>query len=170
MRPAIAPARAGKGDAVTGINRADSASEKSNGPMLRQHHVDCNYSRCHGRLLSPHWQVVCLRSVSTADSGAAVASQTAYPPPHESCVRGADRAAVDKRSHGVTPETEAENFVRRLIAWAGRCSISRQSGHGQRHRSGRNSPIVQVNELNGAARCASLTSRDMMSLGGFLRR
>ncbi len=97
MRPAIAPARAGKGDAVTGINRADSASEKSNGPMLRQHHEDCNSSRCHGRLLSPHWQVVCLRSVSTADSGAAVASQTAYPPPRESCVGGADRAAVDKR-------------------------------------------------------------------------
>ena len=25
---------------------ADSASEKSNGPMLRQHHEDCNNSRC----------------------------------------------------------------------------------------------------------------------------
>jgi predicted peroxiredoxin len=32
------------GDAVTGISRADSASEKSNGPMLRQHHADCNSS------------------------------------------------------------------------------------------------------------------------------
>ena len=30
-------------------------------------------------------------------AGTAVADQTAYPPPRESCVRGADRAAVDKR-------------------------------------------------------------------------
>jgi hypothetical protein len=46
------------GDAVTGINRADSASEKSNGPMLRQHHAVCNSSRCPGSFLLPDWQVV----------------------------------------------------------------------------------------------------------------
>ena len=57
------------GDAVTGINRADSASEKSSGPMLRQHHADCNSSLCPGSFLLPDWQVVCGRSVSTADSG-----------------------------------------------------------------------------------------------------
>ena len=68
MRPAIAPARAGKGDAVTDINRADSASEKSNGLTLRQRHEDCNSCRCHDRLLSTHWQVGSLRSVSTTDS------------------------------------------------------------------------------------------------------
>lgn len=57
------------GDAVTGINRADSASEKSNGPMLRQHHAVCNSSGCGGRFLVPDWQNDCVRAVSTADSG-----------------------------------------------------------------------------------------------------
>ena len=57
------------GDAVTGINRADSASEESNGPMLRQRHADCNSSQWCGRFRLPDWQVVCLKSVSTADSG-----------------------------------------------------------------------------------------------------
>lgn len=38
-------------------------------------------------------------SVSTADSWVPhVLVQAAYPPPRESCVRGADRAAVDKTS------------------------------------------------------------------------
>lgn len=56
------------GDAVTGINRADSASEKSNGPMLRQHHADCNSRHCCDRFWLPDWQGLCLKSVSTADS------------------------------------------------------------------------------------------------------
>jgi len=43
------------GDAVTGIDRADSASEKSNGLMLRQHHAVCNSSRCPLSFLMPDW-------------------------------------------------------------------------------------------------------------------
>ena len=85
------------GDAVTGINRADSASEKSHRTMLRQHYADCTIGQCCDRLGLPIGQVVCLKSVSPADRLEAVAGQTAYPPPRESCVRCADRAAVGKR-------------------------------------------------------------------------
>jgi hypothetical protein len=84
------------GDAVTGINRADSASEKSNGPMLRQHHACCNSSHCCDRFRLPNGQVVSPSLSARLTACTAVAGQTAYPPPRESCVRGADRAAVDK--------------------------------------------------------------------------
>ncbi len=62
------------GDAVTGINRADSASEKSNGPMLRQHHADCNISHCCDRFMLPNGQVgQCRHAVRTAHQVADVA-------------------------------------------------------------------------------------------------
>jgi hypothetical protein len=57
------------GDAVTGINRADSASGKLVLAMLRQLHVVCNSSRCRGCLLMPDWQIERVWAVSTADSG-----------------------------------------------------------------------------------------------------
>jgi hypothetical protein len=57
------------GDAVTGINRADSASENSNWLMLRQHHAVCNISRCSGGLRLSNWSIVGVGAVSTADSG-----------------------------------------------------------------------------------------------------
>ena len=54
------------GDAVTGINRADSASRKLNGLILRQDHVVCNSSGCRGIFLMPGWQSDCARAVSTS--------------------------------------------------------------------------------------------------------
>jgi len=82
------------GDAVTGINRADTASGKLNGVILRQRSVLCNFSG-YGAGGQPS---VCPRAVSarlTTDCHAALL-RAAYPPPRESCVRGADRATVDK--------------------------------------------------------------------------
>ena len=65
----MASASAGMGDAVTGINRADPASEKSNGPMLRQLHAGCNSSHGCGRFRLPWLAGRFFRAVSTADSG-----------------------------------------------------------------------------------------------------
>ena len=92
MRPASTLDDASKGDGITAINRADSASvigsdaaPTSSGPQpqwstaagtrrpgIRQRRQHC------GRPDSPRFV------------------QATYPPPRESCVRGADRAAVDK--------------------------------------------------------------------------
>ena len=47
----MAPACAGLGDAVTGINRADTASWESNVPMLRQCTLFRNNSSCLAMLL-----------------------------------------------------------------------------------------------------------------------
>ena len=88
------------GDAVTGINRADWASWELNSLTLRQYREACNSSHSCGHFRLPDWQALRLRAASTADSACRCGrwpSQTAYPPPRESCVRGADRAAVDKR-------------------------------------------------------------------------
>ena len=66
--------------------------------MLRQLLVDGNSSsNRRGCFLMLDWRRDCVWTVSTADSGCHSGSQVAYPPPRESCVRGADRAAVDKR-------------------------------------------------------------------------
>jgi hypothetical protein len=51
----VSGALASKGDAVAGINRADSASEEANRLMLRQHHAHYNSNRCHDRMLRKLW-------------------------------------------------------------------------------------------------------------------
>ena len=53
------------GDAVTGINRADSASRELNGPMLRQLQVVCNSSsNRRGGLPMPDWHSNCVRGAT----------------------------------------------------------------------------------------------------------
>ena len=85
------------GDAVTGINRADSAIG------------EC--SRCCANFwwfatsaaivaAASHYRIgtaTASRLSAVLTAFTAFAGQAAYPPPRESCVRGADRAAVDKR-------------------------------------------------------------------------
>jgi hypothetical protein len=68
MRPAWAPTWAGMGDAVTGINRADSASCELNALTLRQYREACTSSHCCGHLRLPDWQALCVRAASRADS------------------------------------------------------------------------------------------------------
>jgi len=95
--PARAPAFAGMGDAIPGINRADSASVELTRSILRQDHVACNCSSASTFFDCRH-ECRTLHVVSTADSRNHDFFRPApYPPPRESCVRGADRAAVDKR-------------------------------------------------------------------------
>ncbi len=62
--------------------------------MLRQFHVVCNSSNRRSYFLLPDRQRDWVWTVST-DSGCHSGCQTAYPPPRESCMRGADHAAVD---------------------------------------------------------------------------
>ena len=101
MRPAYAPTGAGRGDAVSGIKRADSASGKLTVSMVRQLFGACNGSRIAGsRIPKGGLQKRHACGVSTADRRVPHESvRGAYPPPRESCVRGADRAAVDKPFH-----------------------------------------------------------------------
>jgi hypothetical protein len=56
------------GDAVTGINRADSASWELNVLTLRQYREACNSSHCCSRFRLPDWQALRLRAASAADS------------------------------------------------------------------------------------------------------
>ena len=92
MRPAYAPTGAGRGDAVSGINRADSASVSGNdaAPTSSGPQPQCSTAAGTRRPGSCQPRQHCGRP----DSPRFV--QAAYPPPRESCVRGADRAAVDK--------------------------------------------------------------------------
>ena len=82
------------GDAVTGINRADTASGKLNGMILRQCSMLCNFSG-YGAGGQPSACPRALSSPLTTDGHASL-WRAAYPPPRESCVRGSDRASVDK--------------------------------------------------------------------------
>ncbi len=68
--------------------------------MLRQALAFCNGSGEAGAGSPFDWQQNTIAGgVRTADSWVPhVSVQAAYPPPRESCVRGADRAAVDKSS------------------------------------------------------------------------
>ena len=86
------------GDAVTGINRADSASGELNW-------VDAAPTSC---VLQQQWVSRYFRDGGLAEGlrrgcqhcgqrATQSSRQATYPPPRESCVRGADRAAVDKR-------------------------------------------------------------------------
>jgi hypothetical protein len=69
MRPAYAPMSAGRGDAVSGISRADSASVSRN--MLRQRVPDRNRS---GRLRQVHVGQAVAHLVSSADGRTALGS------------------------------------------------------------------------------------------------
>jgi hypothetical protein len=69
MRPALVPARAGWGDAVTGISRADSAS--ANAAMLRQLFPRCNRS---DRLGQGAVECDVAESVSNADGTMTIGS------------------------------------------------------------------------------------------------
>jgi ATP-dependent DNA helicase RecQ len=84
---------------VTGIKRADSASGR--------------WAGCCASRVRAATAVVAVRLtsavllVSSADIFGERQMQAAYPPPRESCVRGADRAAVDKRGQERVPRPEA---------------------------------------------------------------
>ena len=83
------------GDAVTGISRADSASGE----------IQRDYAAPIIDALQPqggeagYQPSACPRALSALLTTGRHAShlRAAYPPPRESCVRGADRATVDKR-------------------------------------------------------------------------
>jgi hypothetical protein len=94
MRPVLVPARAGWGDAVTGISRADSAS--ANAAMLRHRFVVCNGS---GRLRQGlvRQRAVRLRTMSALlTAGFGEPRNGSLTTAARSCVRGAARATVDK--------------------------------------------------------------------------
>ena len=96
MSPAYAPTDAGRGDAVSGINRADSASVGGSDAAPCACRLQRQW-RGWGRIPFGWLQNAIAGSVSTADRQVPHESLgAAYPPPRESCVRGADRAAVDK--------------------------------------------------------------------------
>ncbi len=82
------------GDAVTGINRADTASGKLNGTMLRQSSMLCNINGGRAGGQCSRCPMALSAWLTTGPLNALL--RAAYPPPRESCVRGADRAAVDK--------------------------------------------------------------------------
>ena len=92
MRPAYAPTGAGRGDAVSGINRADSASVSGNDPAPTSSGPQPQWSTAAGTRRPGIRQR--RQHCGRPDSPRFV--QATYPPPRESCVRGADRAAVDK--------------------------------------------------------------------------
>jgi len=83
------------GDAVTGISRADSASGE----------IERDYAAPIFDALQPQWgrQVTGPQRDLTVVSAPLTTShhashlRAAYPPSRESCMRGADRATVDKR-------------------------------------------------------------------------
>ena len=98
VSPALVPARSGGGDAVTGINRAYSANGDSTGAILRQSGSVCKCIGEKGIACSRATRLASLLTVSPADKTDSESPlPAAYPPPRESCLRGADRATVDKR-------------------------------------------------------------------------
>jgi hypothetical protein len=112
MWPAYAPTGAGWGDAVTGISRADSASE--NATTLRHQFLRCNVSGRLGRS-NVECGVSPLRPAQRPENSWPV--QEAFPPPRESC-ESADCAAVDKRSRSkVLPGQISAVIVRPRLVW-----------------------------------------------------
>jgi hypothetical protein len=101
MSPAFTPADAGRAMRFRASTGLTQPAKNLIVTMLRHPFTGCNGSGDAGAgFLKGGLQAGPVSGVSTADRGYRLRQsgsvQTAYPPPRESCVRGADRAAVDK--------------------------------------------------------------------------
>lgn len=119
---------------MTRIKRADTASRELNVAPISGGLQQQPLLRALPRL--PDWQALRLRAASTADSACRCGrwpSQTAYPPPRESCVRGADRAAVDKRFRCALRQKAGDTWGHRghvdFIEASGLGRVGTQRGH-----------------------------------------